>query len=37
MLWRKLLFPVKAITLVYRFCILMVCTAYLEGSREVRG
>lgn len=35
MLWKKLLFPVKAVTFVCRFCVLIVCTAYLEGSREV--
>jgi hypothetical protein len=37
MLLRKLLFPVKAITFVWRFFVLLLCTAYLEGSREVRG
>ena len=30
---RELLFPVKAITFVWRFLALFVCTAYLEGSR----
>jgi hypothetical protein len=37
MLWRKLLFPIKAITFVWRFLVLLVSTAYLEGSRETRG
>jgi hypothetical protein len=36
MLWRKLLFPVKAVTFVWRFCVLLVTTAYLEGSRDLR-
>ena len=36
MWFKRLLFPVKAVTLVWRFCVLMVCTAYLEGSRDVR-
>jgi hypothetical protein len=30
---RKLLFPIKAVTFVWRFVALLVCTAYLEGSR----
>jgi hypothetical protein len=30
---RKLLFPVKAVTFVYRFVALLFWTAYLEGSR----
>jgi hypothetical protein len=34
MLLRKLLFPIKAITFVWRFLVLLVSTAYLEGSRE---
>jgi hypothetical protein len=37
MLLRKLLFPIKAVTFVWRFLVLLVSTAYLEGSREVRG
>jgi hypothetical protein len=36
MLLRKLAFPIKALTLVWRFCVLLVCTAYLEGSRGLR-
>ena len=36
MLLRKLLFPVKAVTFVWRFCVLLVSTAYLEGSRDRR-
>jgi hypothetical protein len=36
MLW-KLLLPVKAVTFVWRFLWLVVCTAYLEGSRDPRG
>lgn len=31
--YRKLFFPIKAVTLVYRFLALLVCTAYLEGGR----
>ena len=34
MLLRKLLFPIKAVTFVWRFLILMLSTAYLEGSRD---
>jgi hypothetical protein len=30
---RKLLFPIKAVTFVYRFTALLLWTAYLEGSR----
>lgn len=37
MLLRKLLFPIKAVTFVWRFLVLLVSTAYLEGSREIRG
>ena len=37
MLLRKLLFPIKAVTFVWRFLILLVTTAYLEGSREIRN
>jgi hypothetical protein len=36
MLW-KLLLPVKAMTFAWRFLVLVVCTAYLEGSRDTRG
>ena len=31
---RKLLFPVKAVTFVWRFVGLWLWTAYLEGNRE---
>jgi hypothetical protein len=37
MLSRKLLFPIKAVTFVWRFFALLVCTAYLEGSRDRRN
>jgi hypothetical protein len=37
MLSRKLLFPIKAVTFVWRFLVLLVSTAYLEGSRDPRG
>ena len=37
MLLRKLLFPIKAVTLVWRFAVLLISTAYLEGSRDRRG
>ena len=33
---RKLLLPIKAVTFIYRFTALLLWTAYLEGSREVR-
>jgi hypothetical protein len=33
----KLLFPIKAVTFVWRFLVLFVWTAYLEGSRDVKG
>ena len=36
MLW-KLLLPVKAITFVWRFLVLLLSTAYLEGSRDPRS
>jgi hypothetical protein len=36
MLLRKLLFPIKAVTFVWRFCVLLLTTAYLEGSRDPR-
>jgi hypothetical protein len=35
MLLRKLLFPIKAVTFVWRFVILLVSTAYLEGGRDL--
>jgi hypothetical protein len=34
-IFRKFLFPIKAVTFVWRFCALLLWTAYLEGSREV--
>ena len=34
MLLKKLLFPIKAVTLVWRFLALLVWTAYLEGIRD---
>ena len=34
---RKLLFPIKAITFVWRFALLLLSTAYLEGSRDRRS
>jgi hypothetical protein len=37
MLLRKLLFPIKAVTFVWRFVVLLLTTAYLEGSRDVRN
>jgi hypothetical protein len=37
MLSRKLLFPVKAVTFVWRFIVLLMRTAYLEGSRDRRS
>lgn len=30
---KKLFFPIKAITLVWRFLVLLAWTAYLEGNR----
>jgi hypothetical protein len=30
---RTMLFPLKAVTFVWRFVALLVCTAYLEGNR----
>ena len=36
-LLRTLLFPIKAVTFVWRFLILLVTTAYLEGSRDTRS
>ena len=32
--FKKLLFPVKAVTFVWRFLVLFFWTAYLEGNRE---
>jgi hypothetical protein len=34
MSWKKLLFPIKAVTFVWRFMLLLLSTAYLEGSRN---
>jgi len=34
---KMLLFPIKAITFIYRFLVLLAWTAYLEGSRDVNG
>jgi len=34
---RKLLFPIKAVTFVYRFVALLLWTAYLEGSRGLNS
>jgi hypothetical protein len=34
---RKLLFPIKAVTFVWRFVALLFWTAYLEGSRDTTG
>jgi hypothetical protein len=34
---KKLLFPIKAITFVYRFLVLLVWTAYLEGMRDIKS
>jgi glycosyltransferase involved in cell wall biosynthesis len=36
-LLKKLVFPIKAITFIWRFLALLLCTAYLEGSRVRRG
>jgi hypothetical protein len=33
----KLLFPIKAVTFAWRFFVLLVWTAYLEGSRDVKS
>jgi glycosyltransferase involved in cell wall biosynthesis len=35
-LLKKLVFPIKAVTFVWRFFLLLLCTAYLEGSRVRR-
>jgi hypothetical protein len=37
MLSRKLLLPVKVVTFVWRFVVLLISTAYLEGSRDRRS
>ncbi len=34
---KKLLFPIKAITFIWRFLMLLVWTAYLEGMRDVKS
>jgi len=34
---KKLLFPIKAITFVWRFLALLAWTAYLEGMRGVKS
>jgi hypothetical protein len=34
---KMLLFPIKAITFIWRFVVLLVWTAYLEGSRVVKS
>jgi hypothetical protein len=34
---KKLLFPIKAITFVFRFLVLLAWTAYLEGMRDVKS
>jgi hypothetical protein len=34
MWWKKLLFPIKAVTFAWRFLVLLLITAYLEGSRN---
>ena len=34
---KKLLFPIKAITFAWRFLVLLVWTAYLEGMRGVKS
>lgn len=31
---RKVLLPVKVVTFAWRFFLLLLCTAYLEGSRD---
>jgi hypothetical protein len=37
MKWKRLLLPIKAITFVWRFLVLLAWTAYLEGSRDVKN
>lgn len=34
---KRLLLPIKAITFVWRFFVLLLWTAYLEGSRVVKS
>ena len=34
MWFKRLLFPVKAVTFVWRFLLLLAWTAYLEGVRD---
>jgi hypothetical protein len=34
---KKLLLPIKAITFVWRFLVLLAWTAYLEGMRGVKS
>jgi hypothetical protein len=34
MSWKKLLFPIKAATFAWRFMLLLLSTAYLEGNRD---
>jgi hypothetical protein len=34
---KQLLFPIKAITFVWRFGVLLVWTAYLEGNRDIKS
>jgi hypothetical protein len=34
---RKLLFPVKAVTFVWRFVVLLLWTAHFEANREREG
>jgi hypothetical protein len=34
---KKFLLPIKAITFVWRFLVLLIWTAYLEGSRVAKS
>jgi hypothetical protein len=34
MSWKKLLFPIKAVTFAWRFTALLFWTAWLEANRE---
>jgi hypothetical protein len=34
---KQLLFPIKAITFIWRFVVLLVWTAYLEGNRDTKS
>jgi hypothetical protein len=34
---KKLLFPIKAMTFVWRFLVLLAWTAYLEGMRDIKS